>query len=802
MDSLAIKRTPRAVQLALQNLPTEIGDTYDQAMERIEATNEDDRKIVMNFLQWIVFSNRPLSVAEVEHASCITPDTKDIDQDSILSAGELTSMCAGLVIIDASDIVRLVHFSAQSYFRENRERWFSNGHTALARKCLTYLSYREFKSGPKFGPGEYEDFQGKIERYPLTDYSATYWGFHAAQSPNLADLAEKILDFLQSGCCSFAVQAMWYSDSSSLANWDVRAGIHPMHLAAFFGLDPVISRLLQTHSMVDCKDNLNTTPLMYAAAAGHSSVVQALLREGADPNNSCLRGTTALHQAIIHDHTEVAQHILNVPSVDVNIIDRKVDDRTPLMLAIYYRRINIVPMILRTPGLDINLSTGQSMTTALNLAASYDHPETVRQILALPGVDVDKRDHWSTPLARAATAGFASVVEALLDHGADPNIQEGPNSASGTALNRAIDHGHLAVVRLLLQRGANVRVLDTYDRTIVHSAAVNGQTEILRILFERPTGVDINAQGTNGRTALHDAAYFNYCETVKILVENGARTDIHDGADRSPLGVAKDMNNLEALELLRKYRKQETTRDALDIGPLKHTQSSLDSTQTGFLTAVKLGMKEVVKSYIESSIRDSNVDINLADLDQHSALHIAVLEDQLEILSMLLVCPNIKINALDRLERSALHWSALHCNFEAAELLLDAGADYSIKDHFRETPLDVGLNARFVDTAIVLLERGAMPKEQDTQHALRWAAEFGSVTLVERLVREGGADPARKDLVGMTLVKLAEKGNNLGVVDIIVRLCEEKEKNRAPPARIGSGENDSGQSSRLPIRSS
>ncbi|KAL8871591.1 MAG: hypothetical protein Q9198_007383 [Flavoplaca austrocitrina] len=262
------------------------------------------------------------------------------------------------------------------------------------------------------------------------------------------------------------------------------------------------------------------------------------------------------------------------------------------------------------------------------------------------------------------------------------------------------------------------------------------------------------------------------------------------------------MNNLEALELLRKYRKQETTRDALNIGPLKHTQSSLDSTQTGFLTAVKLGMKDVVKSYIESSIRDSNVDINLADLDQHSALHIAVLEYQLDILSMLLACPSIKINALDRLERSALHWSALHCNFEAAELLLDAGADYTIKDHFQETPLDAGLNARFVDTAIVLLERGAMPKEQDMQHALRWAAEFGSASLVERLVKEGGADPARKDPVGMTLIKLAEKGNNLGVVDIIVRLCEEKEKSRVSSARIGTGENNSGQGSRLPIRSS
>jgi len=46
MDSLATKRTPRAVQEALQNLPAKIGDTYDQAMQRIEATNDDDRKIL------------------------------------------------------------------------------------------------------------------------------------------------------------------------------------------------------------------------------------------------------------------------------------------------------------------------------------------------------------------------------------------------------------------------------------------------------------------------------------------------------------------------------------------------------------------------------------------------------------------------------------------------------------------------------------------------------------------------------------------------------------------------------------
>ena len=172
MDSLANKRTPRAVQDALQNLPTKIGDTYDQAMQRIEATNEDDRRIVMNFLLWIAFSIRPLSVTEVEHATSINSGASDIDPDEVLSASDLTSMCAGLVIVDASDIVRLVHFSAQSYFKENRERWFAHGDLTLAQDCLTYLSFKAFEAGPCSGPTESEDSKNEVCNIPYWNTAA------------------------------------------------------------------------------------------------------------------------------------------------------------------------------------------------------------------------------------------------------------------------------------------------------------------------------------------------------------------------------------------------------------------------------------------------------------------------------------------------------------------------------------------------------------------------------------------------------------------------------------------------------
>lgn len=145
MDVLATKRTSKAIQKTLQNLPTKIKDTYEQAMTRIEQkNNDDDRKMAMNLLLWIAFARRPLTVGEIEHATSIAPKTREIDPDDVVRAKDLTSLCAGLVIIDASNILRLVHFSAQNYLSENRTRWFSNGDLVIARHCLTYLSFKEF----------------------------------------------------------------------------------------------------------------------------------------------------------------------------------------------------------------------------------------------------------------------------------------------------------------------------------------------------------------------------------------------------------------------------------------------------------------------------------------------------------------------------------------------------------------------------------------------------------------------------------------------------------------------------------
>ena len=109
MDSLAGHSNRGAVRNALETLPAEVDATYDVAMERIGRQGEYDKKLAERVLSWITFAYRPLSLKELQTALAISASTTIINSDDFEDELILTSVCAGLVVIDeTSNIIRLV----------------------------------------------------------------------------------------------------------------------------------------------------------------------------------------------------------------------------------------------------------------------------------------------------------------------------------------------------------------------------------------------------------------------------------------------------------------------------------------------------------------------------------------------------------------------------------------------------------------------------------------------------------------------------------------------------------------------
>ncbi|KAI9780256.1 MAG: hypothetical protein M1839_006816 [Geoglossum umbratile] len=82
------------------------------------------------------------------------------------------------------------------------------------------------------------------------------------------------------------------------------------------------------------------------------------------------------------------------------------------------------------------------------------------------------------------------------------------------------------LVRLLVDRGAEIQAKDECKRTALHGAAWNGHKEVVQLLVDR--GAEVNVEDECKRTALHGAACNGHKEVVQLLVEKGARVNLRD----------------------------------------------------------------------------------------------------------------------------------------------------------------------------------------------------------------------------------------------------------------------------------
>jgi ankyrin repeat protein len=75
--------------------------------------------------------------------------------------------------------------------------------------------------------------------------------------------------------------------------------------------------------------------------------------------------------------------------------------------------------------------------------------------------------------------------------------------------------GHETVVRLLLEKGADVKAKTSSGWTALHLAARGGHEAVVRLLLEK--GADAKAKTSSGWTALHLAARVGHEVVVRLL---------------------------------------------------------------------------------------------------------------------------------------------------------------------------------------------------------------------------------------------------------------------------------------------
>jgi ankyrin repeat protein len=242
------------------------------------------------------------------------------------------------------------------------------------------------------------------------------------------------------------------------------------------------------------------TPLVFAAREGDLQSAKALLDAGADVNQTTEYGWTPLLTATNNRHYKLAHYLIERGG-NPNIANK--GGWTPLYLATDNRNIEGGDYPVPKPDMDHS----EFITFLLEHDADPDarakENTLTRTIFTMQWF----YEAGATPFIRAAQSSDTSLMQLLLDYGADPFAS---TDNGDTALTACGGIGWVEGV--------------TYE----HSPKENFAA--MRMLLD--LGLDPNAANREGRTALMGAALKGRNDVVQMLVDRGARLDTRDGGSR------------------------------------------------------------------------------------------------------------------------------------------------------------------------------------------------------------------------------------------------------------------------------
>lgn len=165
-------------------------------------------------------------------------------------------------------------------------------------------------------------------------------------------------------------------------------------------------------------------------------------------------------------------------------------------------------------------------TSLLYILAQFNYPRLIATVLRdSPEIDVKGGEH-EYPLLAAAWRGNLEAVQALLQ-GAESHPAQKVKTRTEvrgryglTALLLAVKEGHIDLVELLCEMGADTEARANDGRTALMYTTEGPGSVLLRVLLEN--GANIDAKDNQGWTALMHAVSSRMVENVEELLNRGA----------------------------------------------------------------------------------------------------------------------------------------------------------------------------------------------------------------------------------------------------------------------------------------
>ncbi|ETS74723.1 hypothetical protein PFICI_13207 [Pestalotiopsis fici W106-1] len=710
-------------------------ELYESTVERIGFQGPQARQVAMQTLLVLTSARYPLSSAELTHALAIDDCSNGFNEDMVPDMDDLIAACHGLVVVDGtSDIVRLVHKSAQEYFERTRSRWFPAAHVTMAKLCLRYLEMGQ--------PGGI--LPEGAERQAFFQYATANWIYHSSEAENesldtrdplpqvssspglvtghpeadralvaqssLRQIAREVFDVhttIVEACR--AGRLAWVEQLLIIRNYNPnqRDRSWEFQFENFDSRRPMVPAYFDGPIEHPSQDDVLLT---VATSQRNYSMAAMLLAHGADPNIANIHGQTPLSIAARNGFDDLTSLLLSHDLIKPDLKNSSAP--SALLTSIEHGHEKCYQLLLERSD---RMATDKNGNGVVWYAARYGHLKIVMELHKWPeiGAALEELPFCHTPIVAAIVGGHQDIAEFLLPltpelicrqcslRLAHLAVQVGFDDLLTGLLERDpsnADHKstqlrQLWIARLLRTCGQyteEIMVLPTPFLTAIRLGNVSAVQAILPYVdVNRETNMqEAEVNGRGSWRALHEAVNRGNLDMVELLLsKHGIDPDPIDDAGRSPFLLAAQRGNCSIMTALINHGNIDYSRKA-------GGESAIDYILTHYKNP------RYVKTLASVMCTKFSHQDSTGSTLLHRACRFAPFMDR----------KNVPI---------------------VAEILSIPGVDVNIRDQDGNTPLHLAVRYHLRDVVRLLLDRAdtdVVAEDPDGNHALNLAYKTGLVS--------------------------------------------------------------------------
>nr|XP_054757019.1 ankyrin-3-like [Lytechinus pictus] len=400
------------------------------------------------------------------------------------------------------------------------------------------------------------------------------------------------------------IDAGQHLENRSLINSTTKTLLTPLHSAILGGQWECVKVLCKAGADIEAQSNSGKTPLQRATEKNNVDMVKYLLDLSANVNKGNKTGITSLHIAASKGFSEIVGILLE-SAADVNA--QSDEAWTPMHMSIKAGHSEVTSILIAYgSNVHSEIKTGDS---PIHIAAECGDSEILEHVLNLDGMSEStssKNNKGHIPLHSAARKGNLNCVSLLmpLGLGQGDGEQDGPlvnkEDAQGkTPLHLAVEGGFSPVIEALVEFGANINIQTNDGKTCLHLAVTVWGSS------------DKTVQDTTGfeQVSIVHPEYQTLTTNEKLIVyllDRGANYEIFDSSGYTPIHYA--CNKIWQLLVLRGFVDDETWQQitALRINRVKKTRRGKRAGRQHRDKVEKLSMK-LKRTHLNTDFSSKNI---------------------------------------------------------------------------------------------------------------------------------------------------------------------------------------------------